>query len=186
MQDQPTLSSPAPADAPLHADGAPAPAANAPASLASSPSATRQRLVLDTNVCLDLFVFRDPRWAALLQALEDGSVEAYTREDCRNEWLAVLDYAHIKALTTDREAICARFDQLLRCLPLAEVNTFGLPLCTDRDDQKFLELALQCRAHVLVSKDKAVLKLGKRTARRGLFAIVPPQHWRADAFLSPQ
>ena len=36
---------------------------------------------------------------------------------------------------------------------------------------------------MLVSKDKAVLKLGKRTVKRGLFAIVPPQLWRADAFL---
>ncbi|QDD65334.1 putative toxin-antitoxin system toxin component, PIN family [Herbaspirillum seropedicae] len=160
-----------------------------PAPLSLPPTAAaplgRQRVVLDTNVCLDLFVFRDPRWAALLQALEDGSVEAYTREDCRSEWLAVLAYPHLPVTAENKPAICADFDRLLHCLPLAEVNTFGLPLCTDRDDQKFLELALQCRAHVLVSKDKAVLKLAKRTLKRGLFAIVPPQHWRADAFLTP-
>ncbi|MFJ3057574.1 putative toxin-antitoxin system toxin component, PIN family [Herbaspirillum sp. NPDC087042] len=144
----------------------------------------RQRLVLDTNVCLDLFVFRDPRWDALRQALEEGRVQAFTRVDCRNEWLAVLDYPHLPVSAADKPAICAHFDRLLHCLPLAEVNTFGLPLCTDRDDQKFLELALQCRAHVLVSKDKAVLKLGKRTVKRGMFSIVQPQHWRADAFLA--
>lgn len=148
-----------------------------------SPAAGRQRLVLDTNVCLDLFVFRDPRWNALMQALQERSVEAYTREDCRAEWMAVLDYPHLAPRVADKAALCAEFDNLLHCLPLAEVNTFGLPLCTDRDDQKFLELALQCRAHVLVSKDKAVLKLGKRTLRQGMFSIVAPQHWRADAFL---
>jgi hypothetical protein len=27
-----------------------------------------KRIVIDTNVCLDLFVFHDPRWAALLAA----------------------------------------------------------------------------------------------------------------------
>ncbi|WP_443115036.1 putative toxin-antitoxin system toxin component, PIN family [Herbaspirillum seropedicae] len=163
------------------------PSVLAPLSLPPTAAAPpgRQRVVLDTNVCLDLFVFRDPRWAALLQALEDGSVEAYTREDCRSEWLAVLEYPHLPVTAENKPAICADFDRLLHCLPLAEVNTFGLPLCTDRDDQKFLELALQCRAHVLVSKDKAVLKLAKRTLKRGLFAIVPPQHWRADAFLAP-
>ncbi|WDZ94611.1 PIN domain-containing protein [Herbaspirillum sp. WKF16] len=171
------------------------PATSASAASAAAPSAQpllqsapvageRQRLVLDTNVCLDLFVFRDPRWAALLQALEDGSVDAYTREDCRNEWLVVLDYPHLPLTDGDKPAVRAEFDRLLRCLPVAEVNSFGLPLCTDRDDQKFLELALQCRAHVLVSKDKAVLKLGKRTRRARMFAIVQPQHWRADAFLS--
>ncbi|WP_343583523.1 putative toxin-antitoxin system toxin component, PIN family [Herbaspirillum sp.] len=154
-----------------------------PAPTSSEPAAgERQRLVLDTNVCLDLFVFRDPRWNALLQALRDGSVQAYTREDCRNEWLAVLDYPHLPVTPADKPAICAEFDRLLHCLPQAEVNTFGLPLCTDKDDQKFLELALQCRAHVLVSKDKAVLKLAKKTLRKGMFAIVPPQHWRPDAF----
>ncbi|MCA1325927.1 putative toxin-antitoxin system toxin component, PIN family [Herbaspirillum sp. alder98] len=142
----------------------------------------RQRLVLDTNVCLDLFVFRDPRWHALLQALNDGSVQAFTRDDCRSEWLAVLDYPHLAALATDRQAICDEFDRLLHCLPVQQVNTFGLPICSDRDDQKFLELALQCQAHVLVSKDRAVLKLARRTNRNGMFAIVQPQHWRADAF----
>lgn len=163
----------------------PSPLSSAPAAtLATASPEGRQRLVLDTNVCLDLFVFRDPRWAPLLQALEDGSVEAYTREDCRNEWLAVLDYPHLPVTPENKPAICAQFDRLLQCLPLAEVNTFGLPVCTDRDDQKFLELALQCRAHVLVSKDKAVLKLGKRTLKRGMFAIVQPQHWRPDAFLA--
>jgi putative PIN family toxin of toxin-antitoxin system len=160
------------------------PDASAIASQSAPACGERQRLVLDTNVCLDLFVFRDPRWKALLQALEDGSVEAYTREDCRNEWLAVLDYPHLPLAEPDKPAIRAEFDRLLRCLPLAEVNTFGLPLCTDRDDQKFLELALQCRAHVLVSKDKAVLKLARKTLRRGMFSIVAPQHWRADAFLT--
>ncbi len=38
-------------------------------------------LVLDTNVCLDLFVFRDPRWHALLSALRQSQVRAYTRAD---------------------------------------------------------------------------------------------------------
>lgn len=164
----------------------PVPNASTVPTIGPAPAASeRQRLVLDTNVCLDLFVFRDPRWNALLQALRDGSVQAYTREDCRNEWLAVLDYPHLPVTAADKPAICAEFDRLLLCLPLAEVNTFGLPLCTDKDDQKFLELALQCQAHVLVSKDKAVLKLAKKTLRKGMFSIIQPQHWRLDAFPLP-
>lgn len=146
----------------------------------------RQRVVLDTNVCLDLFVFRDPRWQALLDALRNRSIDGFTREDCRNEWLAVLDYPHLPVRPEDKAGICAEFDALLQCLPIASVNTFGLPVCTDKDDQKFLELALQCQAHVLVSKDKAVLKLARKTQRRGMFRIVPPQHWRADDFNAPQ
>ena len=64
------------------------PAPSFPSGTPADVPAGRQRVVLDTNVCLDLFVFRDPRWAALQAALEQGTVEAYTREDCRSEWLA--------------------------------------------------------------------------------------------------
>ena len=47
-----------------------------------------------------------------------------------------------------------------------------LPRCQDRDDQKFLELAARAGADLLVSKDKALLKLRGRT-RLG-FEIVKP------------
>ena len=56
-----------------------------------------------------------------------------------------------------------------------------LPICTDADDQKFLELARDAEAEVLITKDKALLKLAKRTARAGLFRIMTPQEWRPDA-----
>jgi predicted nucleic acid-binding protein len=52
-------------------------------------------IVIDTNVCLDLFVFRDPRWAPLLAALESGRVRAVTRADCRDEYRIVLHYSHL-------------------------------------------------------------------------------------------
>jgi len=47
-----------------------------------------------------------------------------------------------------------------------------LPRCKDRDDQKFLELSARCSADVLVSKDKALLKLRGRT--KLAFQIVGP------------
>ncbi|WP_016832961.1 putative toxin-antitoxin system toxin component, PIN family [Herbaspirillum lusitanum] len=137
------------------------------------------RIVLDTNVCLDLFVFRDPRWSLLLQAMRERRVEAVTREDCRMEWLVVLNYPHLPLKEEDKPAIRAEFDSLITCLPNAAVNTFGLPVCTDPDDQKFLELALQSEAGVLITKDKALLKLAKKTARKNMFAIMTPQGWHA-------
>ncbi len=137
------------------------------------------RIVLDTNVCLDLFVFRDPRWALLLQAMRERRVEAVTREDCRMEWLVVLNYPHLPLTEEDKPAVRAAFDDLITCLPNAAVNTFGLPVCTDPDDQKFLELALQSQAGVLITKDKALLKLAKKTARKNMFAIMTPQGWHA-------
>lgn len=137
------------------------------------------RIVIDTNVCLDLFFFRDARWNTLLVALESGEVEAVTRPDCRNEWLIVLGYPHLAIDPVRRQSVEARFDELIACLEpsdqrLAEIR---LPLCKDTDDQKFLELALDARAAILLTKDKALLKLARRTVKAGLFRILHPEEW---------
>ena len=140
------------------------------------------RIVIDTNVCLDLFVFRDPRWARLREALQSRSVEAVTRADCRNEWLAVLHYPHLPLDEHSRPRAAAEFDALIACIvPEAAAEPASLPTCRDRDDQKFLELARDAGAVVLITKDKALLRLGKRTARAGLFSVVPPERWEAEA-----
>lgn len=140
----------------------------------------KPRVVIDTNVCLDLFVFRDPRWAALMTALQDGVVQAVTRGDCRLEWQMVLHYTHLPITDATRPGINAEFDALITCLApeaLTPRTDIRLPLCTDRDDQKFLELALGAHAVTLITKDKALLKLARKTAKAGLFAIVTPQGW---------
>lgn len=141
------------------------------------------RIVIDTNVCLDLFVFRDPRWAPLLAALRDGRLQAVTRADCRREWQIVLGYAHLPLDAAARPQAEHEFDALITCLAFpaqpaaAEIR---LPLCKDADDQKFLELARDAGAGTLITKDKALLKLAKKTRRAGLFSILPPETWLAQ------
>ena len=137
------------------------------------------RIVIDTNVCLDLFVFRDPRWHGLLAALKAGSVEAVTRADCRREWQIVLGYPHLPLDDNSRQRSDAEFDSLIVCLAPepATVDSTPLPLCRDPDDQKFLELARDSGASVLLTKDKALLKLSRKIQRAGLFLIVPPEAW---------
>lgn len=168
------------------------------------------RLVLDTNVCLDLFVFGDAACAALRAALDAGAVEAVADAACRDEWLAVLAYPQLALDVARREAAMAAFDMRLRLLsPLSRykpgAGDFGasthesldsclrrndgatpkLPRCADPDDQKFLELAQAGGAQWLLSRDKALLKLAKRTRRDHGFDIVTPQAWsRAYAGLA--
>jgi putative PIN family toxin of toxin-antitoxin system len=134
------------------------------------------RLVIDTNVLLDLFVFHDPRWGGLLDALQSGAVQGVTREDCRQEWLHVLHYPHLPLDEQKRQAAIAEFDRLID-ISDAAAGTAPLPVCSDRDDQKFLELARDAQAAVLVTKDKALLKLARRTAKAGMFRILTPQAW---------
>lgn len=136
------------------------------------------RIVIDTNVCLDLFVFRDPHCARLYAALLAGTIEAVTREDCRNEWLHVLDYPNLPLDDTSKKQALTEFDSLIACIT-PEPQSTPLPLCTDRDDQKFLELTRDAKAKCLVTKDKALLKLGRKVAQSGLFEIRRPQAWAA-------
>jgi predicted nucleic acid-binding protein len=52
--------------------------------------------------------------------------------------------------------------------------------CTDPDDQKFIDLAICARAHTLVTRDKALLRLaGKAAARHGV-RICRPEAWSAE------
>lgn len=139
------------------------------------------RVVLDTNVCLDAFVFADPRAAPLVAALETGAVEAVTQEDCRAEWVAVLGYPALRLDAAAQAAALARFDRVVTLLAGPEAESAPLvnkvPRCRDADDQKFLELAAAAGAAVLFSRDAEVLRLARRARREGLFEIVKPEDW---------
>jgi putative PIN family toxin of toxin-antitoxin system len=138
------------------------------------------RIVLDTNVCLDLFLFNDPHCAHLMIALRNGSVQAVTRDDCRDEWRRVLHYPQIPIDDAIRPAVSAAFDALIHPLPVDESTASDaawLPRCADPDDQKFLQLALASGARWLISKDKELLKLDWRSRAAGLFPILLPQQW---------
>ncbi|MGN6329589.1 MAG: putative toxin-antitoxin system toxin component, PIN family [Rhodanobacter sp.] len=137
------------------------------------------RIVLDTNVCLDLLVFRDPACMPLRDALQRGAVRAVTRPDCRDEWRRVLHYPGLPVDDDARPALMAAFDALSHMASPQQARPVGSPLprCADPDDQKFLELASETGARWLLSKDKALLKLANRTLRVCRFAILQPQAW---------
>lgn len=137
------------------------------------------RFVPDTNVCLDLFVFGDPQCASLLAAVQAGEVELVTRDDCREEWLAVLGYPQLKLDEARRMQAIEAFDAHVRKLPVADSDNMALPRCRDRDDQKFLELAHHAGAIALLTRDEELLRLARRAKREGLFFILPPASWQA-------
>ena len=135
-----------------------------------------KQVVIDTNVCLDLFVFKDPRWVLLLQGLEDGSITAVTRKDCRDEWLAVLRYPHLPINVENRDEIIATFDAHITCITPV-LKTRPLPRCSDKDDQKFLEIARDSDSSTLITKDKALLKLARKSRAAGYYTIETPENF---------
>ncbi len=124
------------------------------------------RVVLDTNICLDLLLFDDPYIADLRAALQAGQVIAVTSSACREEWLRVLGYPQLRLDDFQRASLGHAFDALVQCLPDV-APAIALPRCADPDDQKFLRLAYDSGARWLLSRDTDVLALGRRTARAG-------------------
>ena len=132
-------------------------------------------VILDTNVCLDLFVFHDVRCHNLRKMLETGTACAVTREDCRNEWIRVLGYTAFSLDETARRKCLIEYDTLIPCRNFHQKNYTVLPICQDKDDQKFLELAYDANAGFLLTKDKALLKLSVKTKKQHLFHIIKPE-----------
>lgn len=141
------------------------------------------RVVLDSNVCLDLLLFRDPRTALLREALAGGEVVAVTDDECRREWLQVLHYPVLRLDGERRDAMTAAYDLLVQPLAGNEAGAARgttLPRCRDPDDQRFLQLALASGARWLLSRDRHLLSLASRCRREGWFEITTPENWVFD------
>jgi putative PIN family toxin of toxin-antitoxin system len=129
---------------------------------------TAVRVVLDTNIVLDLWLYKDPATPALLAALKNKDVQWLATQVMRDELERVLAYTHIvKRLAFSElaaEDILAQFDAHVQLMPVAAKAMF---VCKDGDDQKFIDLAAQHQTQ-LISKDKAVLTMRNRMARLGV------------------
>jgi putative PIN family toxin of toxin-antitoxin system len=55
------------------------------------------------------------------------------------------------------------------------IQANALPVCEDPDDQKFLELAVACGAHYLVTRDRDLLELARHRDPVPPFRIVTPR-----------
>lgn len=126
-------------------------------------------VVIDTNIALDLLVFEDPAWVPLIAMLAAGELRWLATAAMRVELERVLGYPLIARRMAQRglqvPAVLADFDARVRMVE-------GVPsrapcVCSDPDDQVFIDLAVAHRA-LLLSKDRAVLSMKKRLALRGV------------------
>lgn len=126
------------------------------------------KIVLDTNIVLDLFVFRDPATVFLQSALESGTCQWVASQPMRDELERVLAYPQIvprlvfyRLTAAD---VLAQFDQFTQVVPIAPKASVT---CKDADDQKFIDLAVAHKSQLL-SKDAAVLCMAKRLLALGV------------------
>lgn len=99
------------------------------------------KLILDTNVVLDWLVFEDPFLAPFVDRLRQGRVTLVTHPMATEELRRVLAYPDLGLAPEQR--------------------------CRDPDDDHFLALTFQSGADALVSRDRAVLALSRRSGPFG-------------------
>lgn len=133
--------------------------------------------VLDTNICLDIFVFHDSASAFLMKTIQEKNIIAITREDCREEWLRVLEYSKLALDNSEKAQSRHDFDNFIHLVNPEKRDYRLLPICSDKDDQKFMELAYDSHASYLFTKDKALLKLARKSLNKGQFRILSPAQW---------
>jgi len=136
------------------------------------------RVVLDTQIVMDWLVFNEPGVMPIVARVESRHLLWTATPPMKAEMLHVLGRGVAARYEPDMDRIQAAFEQ--HC-ELVDPPVLGMarPRCSDEDDQKFIDLALHLAAlepTILISRDRAVLKVAKRAARLGL-EIVAPQVW---------
>lgn len=134
-------------------------------------------LVIDTNVVLDWLVFGHPVGALIEDALTSGQCRWLCTRAMRDELAHVVAREALGRWAIDADAALAVFDAL-------GVDVGTPPLlgaaerlrCSDPDDQQFVDLAIARRAHALLTRDRAVLRLASRARRFGVL-IATPEGW---------
>lgn len=139
------------------------------------------RLVLDTNVWLDWLVFADAGVTPIKDAVARGDASIFISIACEAELARVFGYP-LSGRTLDDAAQATALSQ---CRAIASVvssltevhDIAALPCCEDPDDQMFLELARDCHADALITKDRDLLALATRKVKPLPFRIITPREF---------
>ena len=137
--------------------------------------ATSVRAVLDTNILMDMLHFHDGRAVRLKAAIDAGRVHCFSDAACLAELERVAAYPEFglsPAAQDDLIAACRGILGVCEEDAAKAGDNDVLPRCRDTDDQKFLELAARCRADVLVTRDRQLLRLARHRLRPPPFAIL--------------
>ena len=141
----------------------------------AKPAQVPRKVVLDTNVVLDLWLFDDPRVCTLADTILTGRIMLITDPGCTEELECVLRYPRFALEEGEQAAILTRYKNVARDVACSDPESKGSPAqCSDPDDQKFLNLAWRTGADLL-TRDKALLVLRRRYAALGGGTICEPE-----------
>jgi len=130
------------------------------------------KLVLDTNAAIDWLVFDDPAMRPIVRGIEAGGIVLVSDTASLGELERALGYAEFRLDAAAQAQRVAKYRAHAVPCPESDPDTAALPVCSDPDDQMFLELAARSGAALLVTRDKALLRLARRLD--GRFHIATP------------
>ena len=133
-------------------------------------------LVLDTNAALDWLLFRDAGIDAVRAAIESGAVRWVASPRMRDDLFRALSFPSLARWLPNSEHTLAIFDHWVCLCAEPEATRTGPLICSDADDQVFMDLALAQRARWLITHDRALHKLSRRAALAGV-DILRPRDW---------
>jgi len=133
--------------------------------------------VADTQVVLDWLVFRDTAASPLLEAVLAGRLRWLVTPQMRTELQHMLWHPSLAHWGHNPERALTIFDQQTDSWPDPVMPFAPRLVCSDPDDQVFIDTALTHQATWLVTRDRALLKLRRRALRYGL-QIARPAEWR--------
>jgi putative PIN family toxin of toxin-antitoxin system len=136
------------------------------------PTLKPGRIVLDTNIVLDLLHFNDRHSAPLKAAIADGRLQCYSDADCLAELERVTGYPEFALEASARQKLVNDYRRFVTLCPPADDENFVLPRCRDADDQKFLIVAARCHADLLLTRDKLLLRLDRHRHKPPPFSIM--------------
>ena len=127
------------------------------------------RVVLDTNVLVSAIFFTGPP-SRILSAWIEDAFDLVVSTDILTEYREVAGRIGHKFAGVDVAPVLDRIAvHALLVIPV----TLPDDACTDRDDVKFLECAVACRANCVVSGDRALL----RSSGYGGIDVVTPRQF---------
>jgi len=127
----------------------------------------KPRLVLDTNVILDLLVFQDPATELIQMMLDAKLVEAVRTEASMLELMDVIQRPNFKLSKEQQQIILKQWESSSRLLDNSAIESAPFT-CRDPDDQVFIDMAFSIRPALVLSKDLRVLELGAIAQRHGV------------------
>jgi putative PIN family toxin of toxin-antitoxin system len=127
----------------------------------------KPRLVLDTNIILDLLVFKDPSAEPIQLLLDAKLVDAVRSEASMLELIDVIQRPAFKLSQEEQERILQVWESSARLMENAAIESAPFT-CRDPDDQVFINMAYSLRPALLLSKDLRVLELQAIAKQHGV------------------